>query len=1312
MMRGIISEQRWSRWLASAVAVLVSLAMVVAVGLTTRGAAFAAGSFVLGGQGSNSSIDGISFQKCSQGYDKCHGPNGDWNQVTGPIEDTDTLRFDLTYTLKQGVLSQQNNVATYQLPSAIKPHEEEQGTIRDNRNTVLGNFTINTNGLVTITYTQAAIGDNANSAMRGNLSFDIAAKDVGVDEENKVHLDFGDEQTIDLTKRSDIQLTKKADYDKNDPSGLITYTLKVSSTYGTEGPVTITDAISSKNNVQIDSESFTVSPERQGWSAQVGSDGKSFTITGLPQLDKDGSYTVTYRAHVTLPTDGSQSTVQVDNGAKASSTDQNGQEISDSADTTVKFKPDTPDVPDDISLQKSGNLQSDGSIEWTITVKPGDQELDGLTITDTIIGSALPKTATITPNPSAGEGSARITFDNGSYTFPAGTVEKTYKITYTTPKPASGVDKVSNTVTDDKGHKDTDEVGVQGEDRLTKTAQGHTTNEAEDGTITYILQWQAKINGSGNGMLDITGPWTFTDMLSQPVKDKVTHYFTDEQQEEIRESVKNQAWALGSDAEVTFTKTGDYVTGFVITGTKKIESSKWATLGYHSTAVIENDKKTSFKNTSSIGDYADDASISVTPEKPIGKTTIKKKDARAKNDSDGTTHNADNDLDYVCVPGEKSGEPDDHCIDNYPVIVNVLHWQLEVKATDTDIRQGLQIVEQLPDGVSFLPNGMALGKSRTGLMIGDAALKLNGETSVAADNNVIFKWHVSVNGNKAVITVPKDWPDNEFKIDVLALIDANAAWTPSKDRGSIKEQFAAANTASVNYLDGTQIDTDTQTQTIYRTHTVVDKTGGLAEGLNNNTLQYSIKVNEDGLDLLKDGDDLVLTDTLTYGYHSANGLMSAYYVPGSLQVYNMTSNGGTGDSLTNVKYTYASGCKPGEHEWDEIKCTHTLAIHVPDQKPLIVEYQYKYSIDDKDNGNNRIGISNSVDLDGYSSSPGEQWHENQSGASGLNASGLSLVKIDADDSGKYLEGAQFDLFKYTCENGGGTAVSCWTKVEGENAPKASNSKGEVSLESLTPNTAYKLVETKAPDGYETTTDPKYFMMTGDLSENPMAKPSGVEITSYNPGDQFFFTNKRQTADFGFKKVDEDSGSTLEGAVFRLFKYKGSGNYQTASLADANNPGSDWERVSDIKDVTSDDNGLVAFSKVPVGKYRVAEVSAPSGYVTPNPSDAYASVEVAGPTDVRINLHGQWAKYHQSGSSASDSLSCASWVSADASGPRPRGPIRPDSVRPECTLPNSVMKLPETGGMGTSALYSTGFVTVAVAGFGLSLVLRRRRRQLT
>ena len=177
---------------------------------------------------------------------------------------------------------------------------------------------------------------------------------------------------------------------------------------------------------------------------------------------------------------------------------------------------------------------------------------------------------------------------------------------------------------------------------------------------------------------------------------------------------------------------------------------------------------------------------------------------------------------------------------------------------------------------------------------------------------------------------------------------------------------------------------------------------------------------------------------------------------------------------------------------------------------------------------------------------------------------LKAIKKDAADKNP-LQGAEFTL----------------TLPDNTTQKGTSNANGEVVFANLTKTGKYIIEETKAPQGYELAANPR--------QEVNVTDPKNVPVTTFE-----FLNEKSKTPKYEITatKVDKADKKPLQGATFEL----------------TNDKGFKEEAVSGV-------DGVVRFSNLEAGTYKLKETKAPAGYqLAANPEQ---TVTVPGATQALV-----------------------------------------------------------------------------------------------
>ena len=248
------------------------------------------------------------------------------------------------------------------------------------------------------------------------------------------------------------------------------------------------------------------------------------------------------------------------------------------------------------------------------------------------------------------------------------------------------------------------------------------------------------------------------------------------------------------------------------------------------------------------------------------------------------------------------------------------------------------------------------------------------------------------------------------------------------------------------------------------------------------TLPFTIQVNSLGEDLLAGTDYLTVVDTLSE---------TLQLDPTSITV----TNTNTGASVPYTASVEGS----------------TLRITIPDGVPITISYKTRVQV----KPGVKVAIRNDAHWEGYAStSSGTIIDDDYAYAAGGTAVGSStptveIIKYDSGSVTTRLPGAEFEMAEGTMDNG------TFTPTEGKTWTGTTDANGVLAFGAdplMAYNTVYRIVETKAPDGYVLDAAPHYFLVAKANADGSYPEyPDGVDVWYESDTYEFRMGNGRGEA---------------------------------------------------------------------------------------------------------------------------------------------------------------------------------------------------------
>lgn len=1062
--------------------------------------------------------------------------NGKWTDATS-FNDGDRVKVNLQYELPAGTISSTKNTISYKLPNGVTPEKESSGDALDESGNKIGTYSIDTNGNVTVVFEDSFASQGG--IVQGKVTFYATVSNTGGGSKGTINFG-GASSPITVVKpvedNHDIYASKegKLSSDRTKAS----YTVTVGTNKGTGDTVSIQDRIESNNVTNASptyaKDSFKVykvdasgkESQVNGFSPNIITDqsGTGFSISGLPALSASAKYKVTY--DVNLNVQDKDKSVWVNNTAGGVSGNHSQYQWN-----TVGWNVES-------EIQKSGTWHSDsGLISWRIKVNPNHKDV---TSGDWVVYDELPAGCKL-------YGQYRVWGEKGysanggawndttiRYEFPKSgmTSEQktdTYYIDFWTTAP-SGDGEVKNTgkVWTGDGKYAESGAGVDVTHRKFDVAKTHA-NESNFNKL-YTETWKSDVTLPDTQLTTFTYTDTIEDAVDSDSKPQGTksHYAT---AGDLETSFKQHLYVQVDDYaqyqykgfnertyynyegrtdlcgptddlkfKVTYydekrneVKPNNFTTpvkkftvevstaeGHQIFG-RKLVLDEYHTFSDTSTAT--EGATWTLKNKGEINGKSSES----TQDIPIPKTFDKQ--VNTGGDDPKTRY--------------KSGDAEV----NYDSQASTLEYRLMLNTTKED-EGTITIKDTLPEGESLVAGSVSatfFDSEYYSYQDNYAGTKfVDGEnptykTTPNADGTTgleitISSYKFASGHPRVAVTYKVSIADDEYWKDPKSTSKTytnNASWNGHTSSQSTTVKRDVANVTKT----GTQLDRNGNPLVLNNNQPTTSPS---------NKVRYYVDINPAGKDLNPGEHTLTLTDTMsdTSKYGPQLDLSSV-----KLYAYDVTAehhykeSGAISTNRYSVKYDQA---------------TAKLTVTVPDELACVLVYDY---VLDSDSVTQNNEVKNSCSLDGtWSSGSDIKLCEMDSSAEATHRR-IEMYKVDEDNYKKPLEGT-FKLEKWdTASSKWVVKNSSFTTTDGKFTWDLGGKNPPLDADAL-----YRIVETKAPEGYALDSTPHYFIWTGSHDNSDTAysnsgassakKPDGSTYIAKesisifkNSGGSLYITNK-------------------------------------------------------------------------------------------------------------------------------------------------------------------------------------------------------------
>ena len=994
-------------------------------------------------------------------FQRREGNNWPDIQEGATVKEDDEIRMYVDFTLAPNTFPQLPGTVYYQLPGGLKLKEPiTNGVIRDPSNVTndqkgepVGSYTIDKDGEVALTFEKDKI--NPANAFNGTLMFTARANysssqngEITFGNNIKLQIQKPDPDLGDITKGfaenvmwSDAEGNfyihwKVTVPTKNGSGGLVDIWDVLTQGYlsssfdptNSNGPVSIT-------RYDADNKEKPLTGEYSG-TYEISADGKELSYTRLPELQAGEKYELRYVTKIAAADlEKAKATPGASNRMYNMAYAKSEKVAEKQKENYVTFN--------NTMIEKKGNLNSSGLIDWTVTIKAPHNDNGGFlkdyVLTDKILQGEVDIVGNITIK-SNNNNTDTITQEEFAEGYKLSNVDSnahTYTVTYKTTAPASG-GTVENQAKITRG-EGTDKieftakasVNVQvGKWGLTKT---HVRND-NDGKAYWTIEASNTTGAQTFVLWDTIG--AATNSAGQTVAG-TTHYAYATELQAALESGMTLNLADGTTLRYAEAQAKSYlgsITYYAADGNVVLATDRTTPVMKMCVPVDTSNEPTVRVTRVVLADIPTHEDLSSIPQ---GEAWTFHNDAELiQGGSKVSAPATDTRHSDSIFTKEVSTDGQTYAQNIPPVAYNVnadhrLYYKITL-VTTADSNGTIGFSDNLPKNTTFTTT-----EQYNRLLIDGVQNAWRGSGN---------QWRLVYNStdHTVSITVSKLVSGREYKIEYLYSVafDTDPGWD---DLLTAERKYE--NTASWGPSGNKK--TATTTTTVTRKVEPLTKTGEQqnSNGEWSNCITYTVIINPEGV-ILGDGETLDLKDVMTVDTDSG-----ASFYGSNVKLY-YYDHGKSVSEMKPVPPSQYTNLKPEGNEW--------LHMTVPDHTKLLLQYDCIIA-----NNRNEPMLSNTVSLNTYKKEQELQFQTNDSSVT-VSSGQLVIKKVD-DTTLNPLQGAAFTLTPYgpsTKQFNEAASLSGTTNASGELV-------FHITDNAVLPHVLYRLQETSAPAGYIKDSTPRY-----------------------------------------------------------------------------------------------------------------------------------------------------------------------------------------------------------------------------------------------